>query len=86
MTKPITIAQMLPSEAWERYVGVQTPAEFMRNARVSDPEITITDAAWTYVWDYDNRDTDELTGNDLNRLVRLLAKYIHAQLDYADPE
>lgn len=79
MSKPLTIAQMLPSEAWERYVGAQTPAEFMRNSGMGASRTTAVAAVTWYVTDENNHETDDLTGSELSLLISRLVEYIEGQ-------
>lgn len=69
------------SETWDRYVGSQTPQEFMNLSRQGNPDITYQEAAHEYAQhinemfgDASDYETDE----QLQRIEYQLAWYLEA--------
>jgi hypothetical protein len=78
MTSEITRENTTPSEAWEGFVGDQTPAEFM----ALNPNLTPQEAAAQYVNDpaFDANTEGAITAEEKTVIAALLARYIEEGL------
>lgn len=82
------MSTMTASEAWDNYVGEQTPAEFLSESRAKGLT-TIEDAVAAYVEEYPRTTGDWTTwedaGIDPEELADLLTEYLTARLGETRP-
>jgi hypothetical protein len=74
----MTMANLTPAQAWDGFVGSQTPQEFVEVSRQKGL-LTVDDAVYAYVMDIPTMFQQEYTTPELLGVNRLLCAYIREQ-------